>query len=135
MNRNSDEVRNSALKAFLSYTRAFQKLDPRAVAPYFHEPAFHVTADGARMLPDAPAVEQMYQQVMADLPARGYVRTDFSGLEAHCLSDNLAQVSGTGEWKTGANETLMRFGMTYTLRRSAGSWRIVVGLIHDPLPG
>lgn len=135
MDRNHDDARDAALQAFLSYTRAFQTLDPRAVAPHFHEPALQVTPDGARVLADAAAVEQAYRRVMADLPARGYVRTDFSGLNERRLGKELAQVNGIGEWKTASDETLMRFGMTYTLRRSGAGWRIVAGMIHDPVPG
>jgi hypothetical protein len=76
-------------------------------------------------------VEQAYAQVMANMPA-DYVRTEFSQLSAHRLSDDLAMVSGGGTWKNAADEDLMPFGMTYTLHRSGETWRIVVAAIHAP---
>ena len=53
---------------------------------------------------------------MADMPP-DYVRTEFSPLSVHRLSDDLTMVSGSGAWKNAANDDLMPFGMTYTLRR------------------
>ena len=127
---------SGALEAFRRYTQAFQALDARAAAQHFHEPAFFITPKEVVALPTVEAVEQMYVRVMADMPA-DYVRTEFSPLSEHRLSDDLAMVSGGGAWKNAANENLMPFGMTYTLRRSGQTWRIVVAAIHaaDGGPG
>jgi hypothetical protein len=122
---------NGALEAFRRYTQAFQALDARAVAQHFHEPAFFITPSDVVALPTVTAVEQTYARVMADMPS-DYARTEFSPLTAHRLSDDLAMVSGSGVWKNAANQDLMPFGMTYTLRRSSQTWRIVVAAIHAP---
>jgi ketosteroid isomerase-like protein len=122
---------NGPLEAFRQYTQAFQALNARAVAGLFHEPAFFITPQDVATLPTVEAVEQMYARLMADMPP-GYARTDFSPLSVHLLSDDLAMVSGSGVWKNAANENLRSFGMTYTLRRSGQTWRIVVGAIHAP---
>ena len=126
-----DNDDSGVLEAFGRYTQAFQALDARAVARHFHEPAFFITPEDLVSLPTAEAVEQTYARVMADMPP-DYVRTEFSPLSEHRLSDDLAMVSGSGVWKNAANEDLMPFGMTYTLRRSGQSWRIVVAAIHAP---
>jgi len=121
MKHNDD---SGVLEAFGRYTQAFQALDARAVARHFHEPAFFITPKDVVSLPTAAAVEQTYARVMADMPP-DYVRTEFSPLSEHRLSDDLAMVSGSGVWKNAANEDLMPFGMTYTLRRSGSpgaSW-------------
>ena len=68
---------------------------------------------------------------MADMPS-DYVRTEFSPLSVHRLSDDLTMVSGSGAWKNAANDDLMPFGMTYTLRRIEQTWRIVSS--HDAAP-
>ena len=128
MKHNDD---SGVLEAFGRYTQAFQALDARAVARHFHEPAFFITPKEVVSLPTLEAVEQTYARVMADMPP-DYVRTEFSPLAEHRLSDDLAMVSGCGVWKNAANEDLMPFGMTYTLRRSGQSWRIVVAAIHAP---
>jgi ketosteroid isomerase-like protein len=127
---------NGALEAFRRYTEAFQALDARAVAQHFHEPAFFITPKEVIALPTVKAVEQAYTRVMAEMPP-DYSRTEFSPLSEHRLSDDLAMVSGGGVWKNRANEDLMPFGMTYTLRRSGDTWRIVVAAIHaaDGGPG
>jgi len=122
---------SGAMKAFRQYTQAFHALDARAVAQHFHEPAFFITPKDVLALPNAAAVEQTYARVMADMP-RDYDRTEFSALSEHRLSDDLAMVSGGGVWKNAANEDLMPFGMTYTLRRTGQTWRIVVAAIHAP---
>ncbi|MGH9161785.1 MAG: nuclear transport factor 2 family protein [Vicinamibacteraceae bacterium] len=120
---------SGALEAFRRYTQAFQALDARAVAQHFHEPAFFITPKDVLALPTVEAVEQTYARVMADMPP-DYARTEFSSLSEHRLSDDLAMVRGGGVWKNAANEDLMPFGMTYTLRRSGQTWRIVVAAIH-----
>ena len=126
-----DNNRADVLEAFRRYTEAFQALDPRAVARHFHEPAFFITPADVLSLPTVAAVEQTYARVMAGMPP-DYARTEFSPLSEHRLSDDLAMVSGGGVWKNAANEDLMPFGMTYTLRRTGQTWRIVVAAIHAP---
>jgi ketosteroid isomerase-like protein len=125
------EDTSDVVETFQQYTQAFQALDARAVARYFHEPAFFITPKDVRALPTTAAVEQAYAQVMADMPP-DYARTEFGPLSVHRLGDDLAMVSGSGVWKTTANTDLMPFGMTYTLRRTGQSWRIIVAAIHAP---
>lgn len=125
------DERSGVLDAFTRYTQAFQVLDARAVAQHFHQPALFITRRRDRRTSDLDAVEQAFARVMADMPP-DYVRTEFSRLSAHRLSDDLAMASGGGAWKNAANEDLMPFGMTYTLRRSGEAWRIVVAAIHAP---
>src|SRR5262245_8503311 len=126
-----DKPKEEALRSFQLYTQAFQALDARAVAQFFHEPAFFITPGDVHALPTTAAVEQMYARVMADLPP-DYARTEFGPISVHRLADDLAMVSGAGVWKNAANDDLMPFGMTYTLRRTGNTWRIVVAAIHAP---
>jgi ketosteroid isomerase-like protein len=122
---------NGALEAFRQYTEAFQALDAHAVAQHFHEPAVLITPSDVRAFPTITAVEQGYARVMAEMPP-GYQRTEFTPMSASWLGDDLVMVNGGGVWKNAANEDLMAFGMTYTLRRTDRTWRIVVGAIHAP---
>ncbi len=122
---------SGVVDAFRRYTQAFQALDAAAVARHFHEPAFFITTGEARALPTIAAVEDVYARVMAGMPA-DYARTEFGPLAEHWLGDDLAMVSGSGSWKNRAGEDMMPFGMTYTLRRVDGTWRIVVAAIHAP---
>jgi hypothetical protein len=120
---------NEALAAFKLYTQAFGALDAKACARHFHAPALLVTPKDVIALPTADAVEQTYAAIMRDMP-RDYVRTEFRNLTERRLGDDVALVTGDGSWKNAANDDIMPFGMTYTLKRSGDSWLIVAAVIH-----
>ncbi|HMJ55569.1 MAG TPA: nuclear transport factor 2 family protein [Polyangiaceae bacterium] len=119
-----------AVEEFWKYTKAFQSLDPKAVAAHFNEPALMITPQGVNALPNNAAVEQAYARIMAELPAQGYARTEFSQIAERRLGDDLAMLTGSGNWVDKAGKKFMPFGMTYTLRRTGQSWRIVSAFIH-----
>src|SRR5262245_8289060 len=124
------EKSSEAIQAFRRYSQAFQSLDTRAVAQCFDEPAFAITPNGIEALPTRAAVEQAYARVFATLPERDYARTELSSLSERRLGDDLSIVSGSGVWKNASGGELMRFGMTYTLRRTGQTWRILVAIVH-----
>jgi hypothetical protein len=126
------ENSSEAIAAFRRYTEAFQTLEPQRMAAHFNEPAIMISPQGVIGLPNAAAVEQAYGRVMAELPARGYARTEFSPLTERKLGRDLVMVSGNCAWKDGAGEEIQPFGITYTLQRADGTWRIVVAAIHEP---
>ena len=119
-----------AAEEFWRYTKAFQSLDPKAVAAYFNEPALMITPKGVNALPNTAAVEQAYARIMAELPAQGYARTEFSQIAERRLGDDLTMLTGSGSWVDTSGKKFMPFGMTYTLRRTGQSWRIVIAIIH-----
>jgi len=129
MSNKEPEQSNGALASFKLYTKAFGALDARAVARHFYEPALLITPKEVIPLPTAAAVEETYARIMGDMP-RDYTRTEFRGLSERRLGDDLALVTGNGSWKNASNDDIMPFGMTYTLRRTADTWRIVVAAIH-----
>ena len=112
-----------------SSTRRPSAHSTRGLSRYFYEPALLITPKEVIPLPTAAAVEQTYARIMGDMP-RDYTRTEFRGLSERRLGDDLALVTGSGSWKNASNDDIMPFGMTYTLRRTAGTWRIVVAAIH-----
>jgi ketosteroid isomerase-like protein len=120
---------NTASAAFNSYTQAFGALDAKAVSRYFHAPALLVTPKDVIALTTADAVEQTYAAIMRDMPP-DYVRTEFRNLTERRLGDDVALVTGDGSWKNAANDDIMPFGMTYTLKRIGGNWLIVSAVIH-----
>ncbi|HEX3594430.1 MAG TPA: nuclear transport factor 2 family protein [Polyangiaceae bacterium] len=122
---------SEALEAFRRYTQAFEALDARAVSECFHEPALMISPKGVDALLDTAAVEKRYAAIMAELPAMGYDRTDFSELRERSLGDDLVAITGSGTWRKASGETFMPFGSTYTLRRTGGQWRIAVAIIHS----
>jgi uncharacterized protein (TIGR02246 family) len=131
---NEAETSGEVVDAFQRYARAFQALDARSAAAFFNEPAMMITPQGVVALLDASAVEHFYRRVMAELPAQGYAKTEFSHIDERRVGEDLAVISGEGVWKNQSGGDLQpRFGMTYTLRRRGGVWRIVVATIHEPV--
>jgi ketosteroid isomerase-like protein len=122
---------SGAREAFQRYTQAFQKLDAGAAARHFYEPALFITPQDVQALPTIEAVERHYTRVMAGMPP-DFARTEFSPLSEHRLSDDLVMISCRAIWKNAANEDLLAFGMTFTLRRRDDGWRIAVAIIHAP---
>jgi ketosteroid isomerase-like protein len=126
-----DKVQASAaMEAFQTYAKAFQSLDPKAVATHFNEPALMITPQGVQALANAAAVEQAYARVMAELPAQRYARTEFSRIDERRLGDDLTMLTGSGSWVDTSGKKFMPFGMTYVLRRATQGWRIVTAIIH-----
>ena len=115
----------------MQYVQAFERLNPRGVVSFYHEPALLISPQGIVSLPTGKHVEEFFGSLMANLKAQGYARSEFPRLTEHHLSKDLALVSGIGVWKKATGEQLRRFGLTYTLRRSPQSWQIVVATIHD----
>ena len=121
----------TAIAAFRHYAQAFQSLNPKAVAQYFNQPSLMITPQGVLAFITAADVEQAYARVMAELPARGYSRTEFSPLVERRLGEDLAVVTGRGVWKTATGDELSHFGLTYTLHRSSETWHIVIAAILE----
>jgi hypothetical protein len=122
---------SEALETFKRYTQAFQSLNASAPAEYFHQPALMANPNGVFALPNAAAVERVYQSVMTQLPALRYAKTVFPDLSAQRLSRDLAVVSGASIWQTAAGEEIQRFRMNYTFRRTGGAWKILSALIYE----
>lgn len=122
-----------ALEAFHDYAADFGRLDARAVATHFHQPAMLVGPPGVSIFASHADVEAFYGKVMGDLRTRGYVRTDFGELREQRLDDGLAVVSGPGVWRAADGRALGdRFAMSYTFRRTGEGWRVLVAVIHRP---
>jgi hypothetical protein len=121
-----------AVEAFRQYAAVFERLEPRAVVPYFNEPAMFISPQGIVSLPTGTDVERFFDRVMADLREQQYARSTFSALTEHYLASDLAIVSGIGLWRTATGEELRRFGLTYTLCRVLQSWKIALAAVHDP---
>ena len=122
----------AAVAAFRRYARTFETLNPQAVAPFFNQPALLISPQGIVALPTAADVAGFFTPLMDGLRAQAYTTSEFPRLAGHRLGDDLALVSGVGIWKTAAGAELRRFGLTYTLVRGGGSWKIAVAAVHDP---
>lgn len=119
--------------AFLAYLQAFEKLDPELVLPFYHLPAMFVAPQGVFVFTDADTARTLLTQVMGQLRSQSYLRTEVDDLIVRQLSPFLASCAGVFVRIGTDGQEIARLGFTYTLRSNAGSWQIVVALLHEPV--
>jgi ketosteroid isomerase-like protein len=125
------------IKTYTRYFTAFQRLDPRAIVAYYHAPRMLVSASGVAVMAGADEVEARFGQLMQELKARGYGRSELSELQVQRLDDRIAVVSISGARYRTDGSHLESLGATYTMRKTNAGWQIVVTMLHDPssVPG
>ena len=119
-------------RAFTNYIQAFQTVDPHATISYFHVPSMFISPHGVHVLASVADVQVLLTQVMEDLKARGYARSELLDLHVNRMSGNTALVTVSRVRYATDGRELERFGETYTLRSAEREWKIAVALIHDP---
>jgi ketosteroid isomerase-like protein len=125
-------VEEAITQTFTNYIQTFQTLDPHATIRYFHVPCMFISPQGLRVLAAPADVQALLAQVMEDLKARGYARSELLDLHVNQMSGNTALVTvSRARYATDGRE-LERLGETYTLRRIESAWKIAVAMIHDP---
>ena len=118
--------------ALHAYLRALEPLDPEAALPFYHVPSMFIAPQGVFAATDAGAVRALLAQFMDQLRVQAYRRTELRGLEVRGLSDGLASCAGVFVRFDASGQEIARPGFTYTMRKSGGSWKIVVATLHDP---
>ncbi len=117
---------------FYTYMRAFETLDPEAALPFYHLPSMFIAPQGVFVAPDTDTARALLSQFMGQLRSQSYRRTEVVGLTVRKLSPGLASCAGTFVRFNTGGEEIARVGFTYTMR-NAGSWKIVVAALHDPV--
>ncbi|MFY9820629.1 MAG: hypothetical protein WAM82_04555 [Thermoanaerobaculia bacterium] len=118
--------------AFHAYLRAFETLDPEAALPFYHLPGMFIAPQGVFAFPDANTARALLSEFMGQLRSQSYRRTEVVGLTVRKLSLGLATCAGTFVRFNTGGEEIARLGFTYTLR-NAGSWKIIVAVVHEPV--
>ena len=122
---------DDAKSTFLAYLRAFEKLDPALVLPFYHLPAMFIAPQGIFVLADANTASTLLTQVMQQLRSQSYLRTEVTNLVVRQLSPSLVSCAGVFARIDTNGQEIARLGFTYTMRSNAGSWQIVVALLHE----
>lgn len=117
--------------AFHAYVRAFETLDPEAALPFYHLPCIFIAPQGVFAAADIGALRALLSQFMGQLRSQSYSRTEVEALTVRNLSPTLASCSGSFVRFNTKGEQITRLGFTYTMR-DAGSWKIVVAIVHEP---
>ena len=127
-------VRDEAaiVQTFRDYVRSFQSLEPGALAPYFHLPCLFISDQGVRVMANAGELQAFIAQLMENLKARGFARSEVADMRVSRMSENIALVSVRRiRHKTDGSE-LERLGETYTLRKIDDDWKLSAAMVHDP---
>src|SRR3977135_1876527 len=100
--------------------------------PFYHLPSMFIAPHGVFPVPDTDTARALLSQVMGQLRSQSYRRTEVVDLTVRNLSPDLASCAGRfARFNTGSHE-IARLGFTYTMR-NAGSWKIIVGVVHEPV--
>ena len=109
-------------------SKVFEVLEGGAEA---HLPSMFIAPQGVFTVPDASTARALLSQFMEQLRSQSYHRTEV-GLTVRKLSQGLASCTGTFVRFNTGGEEITRLGFTYIMR-NAGSWKIIVAVLHEPV--
>lgn len=128
----SDE--DEVLETFKKYSSTFELLNAKALLPYYHYPCILISQDKSAALKNQLEAWIALKKVIGDLKQENYDKSYMHDLQVKFQSDNLATITGTAERLRKDKSVIIKFGLTYTLRKVSTDWKIIVGIIHDVLP-
>jgi pimeloyl-ACP methyl ester carboxylesterase len=118
---------------FGAYAKAFNTLEPTAVEEFFNKPSMLMTSDEYVVMTHTEAVLGVFEKLMKDLKDKDFKESEVLSLEIKQLSDNQGLVVGTAKRFDKADKEIEHFGFTYTLRKVGDKWKIIAGVLHDPI--
>lgn len=119
-------------ETYSAYLAAFHTLEAEAVAPFFDPPSLFISEGGSVQLTDRNEVVRFFRDLVAQLKARNYARSEVRDLTVHRLSDSLATASGLAIRLAADGSELERLGATYTLRKKPDGWKFVTAVAYPP---
>jgi 3-oxoadipate enol-lactonase len=131
------EDRHKAIEAikdtFTAYSIAFNSLEPTQVLEFFHLPAMLMASKEVAIMQKEIDVLGVFKFLMDGLKERDFEESKIiSPLKITQLSENQGQVVAVAKRFNRSKEEIEHFGFTYTLRKVAGGWKIISGVLHDP---
>ena len=97
-------------RTFRDYVQAFQTLKPQALLRFCHVPCVFIAPQGVLVMASSAEIETFFTQVMENLNARSYARSELTDLQMNRMSQHTALVSvGRIRYKTDGQE-LERLG-------------------------
>ncbi len=122
---------------YRSYIAAFNREDIDAFSETFTYPYAWVSGrHGLSECRTESDHQSSFGKIMADLKHRGWVRSDIDQLNAWPLAEDLAMILADVSRYKSDGSVLERVRACYTLRRDAGTWKIVtLAEIRPPFLG
>ena len=117
--------------ALRAYVRAFESLDPDAVASCYDLPSVFIAPPGVTVVADAESARAMASRLIEHAKSQDYRRSEILEPDVRMLGESLAAVSGVFVRFNSIGVETSRFGFAYTMRKNADRWGIVVALAHE----
>jgi hypothetical protein len=120
-------------ETFGEYAVAFNTLKPTAVEHFFNKPSMLMTSGEYVVMTHSPEVLGVFEKLMKGLKAKNFKESKVLSLDTKQLSENQGLVVGTAKRFDKVGKEIEHFGFTYTLRKVGDEWKIIVGVLHDPI--
>jgi pimeloyl-ACP methyl ester carboxylesterase len=125
----SDNIQST----FGAYAEAFNTLEPTEVKDFFNKPSMLMTSNEYVVMTDSDAVLNVFKKLMNELKDKDFKESKVLSLDIKQLSDNQGLIVGTAKRFDKADKEIEHFGFTYTLRKVDAVWKIIAGVLHDPI--
>jgi hypothetical protein len=116
-----------------TYYRLFNERNPTAMSEQlFHLPWIYLDPEGARLFENREETAQLFEESLASIVPRGWVRSEFPEPNVCVLSLGAATVSGTFYRYKKDGSVLSQHGVSYVLGRTPSGWRVTALSSHPP---
>lgn len=135
---------NSELKKTISdlletYISTFNKQDLPGAASYYDEPAFIISATGAKLMPARADYVSVFTETVQRLKDSGWDHSEFIGEKNITVMQDdaegaLVMAGCPCKRLRGDGSSVEEFTASYTLRRGGQRGWLIVGIHHSPFP-
>ncbi len=98
-------------------------------------PLMFVSTRGVRVMTSASEVDGYFSDTMATLRTRHYARSEVTDFRVKQMSRGIALVIVSRVRYDAEGARLEWVGETFTLRKTASGWKVVVAAAHNPVTG
>lgn len=122
-------------QAYESYSSAFESLEPGVMRQHCDLPLMFVSTRGVRVMSSSDEVDGFFRETMGNLRTRHYARSEVTDLRVKQMSRGIALVIVSRVRYDADGARLEWVGETFTLRKTARGWKVVVAAVHNPVTG
>jgi hypothetical protein len=115
-----------------AYLTAFASMSVEQTSSFYHVPGFLLGPSFTLLVGSHDQLRGFLEQTFGQMRADDFAGTRFGENHVFVLHPSAAVVSAVWERLGRAGEVLGRSAVTYQLTKSAGTWTIISGIMHDP---
>ena len=122
-----------------TYIATFNRQDLPGAASYYDEPAFIISASGAKLMPARKDYVSVFTETVQRLKDSGWDHSEFIGEKGiNVMQDDsegaLVMASCPCQRLRKDGSSVEEFTASYTLRRGGDRGWLIVGIHHSPFP-